>query len=162
MATQNKNLSDVGLIPSIPNVQIGIVVSEWNTEVTSKLLEGANEALMTSGVSKDNITTIHVPGTYELALAAQKLGSQSNIEAVICLGCVVQGETPHFDYVCSASAHGIMNVGLQLNKPVIFGVLTTLNQEQAMDRAGGKHGNKGTEAAATAIKMLHNLRTCHS
>lgn len=157
MSSQNKNLSDVGLLPKLNNVHVGIVVSEWNSTVTYQLLEGALKTLQEAGLSQDQITTLYVPGTYELALAAQNLGTQNNIHAVICLGCVVQGETPHFDYVCSAAAQGIINVGLQLNKPVIFGVLTTLNNEQALDRAGGKHGNKGTEAAATALKMLHTL-----
>jgi 6,7-dimethyl-8-ribityllumazine synthase len=95
-----------------------------------------------------------VPGSYELSLGAQWLAQQEEIDAVICLGCVIQGETPHFDYICQAVANGITNVGLKFNKPVIFGVLTTLNLQQAIDRAGGKHGNKGDEAAATAIKML--------
>ena len=109
---------------------------------------------MQTGASKENIIRKTVPGSYELTLGAQWLAKEKDIDAVICLGCVIQGETPHFDYICQAVANGITNVALKYNKPVIFGVLTTLTQQQALDRAGGKHGNKGDEASATAVKML--------
>ncbi len=95
-----------------------------------------------------------MPGAFELAQGAQMLFLEKNVDAVICLGCVIQGDTPHFDYVCSSSSQGIMQVGLEIKKPCIFGVLTTLNEQQAMDRAGGKHGNKGSEAAVSAAWML--------
>jgi 6,7-dimethyl-8-ribityllumazine synthase len=134
--------------------KIGIVVSRWNEEVTEALLVSAKSLLLTQGVSEKNIIVRYVPGSYELPLAAQGLAKQSSFTGVICLGCVIQGDTPHFDYICQAVAQGIMDVNLKFNKPVIFGVLTTLNQQQALDRAGGKHGNKGAEAAATLIELL--------
>ena len=155
MATTNKNLSTFSNqnINDISGKTFGIVVSEWNAEVTEALYAGAVETLLQQGAQKANIIRKTVPGSYELTLGAQWL-ARENIDAVICLGCVIQGETPHFDYICQAVANGITNVGLKYDKPVIFGVLTTLNLQQALDRAGGKHGNKGDEAAATAIKML--------
>lgn len=156
MATSNKNLSTFSSknIKNIDDKKFGIVVAEWNSEVTEALYSGAVETLLQQGASRENIIKKTVPGSFELSLGAQWLAEKNSIDAVICLGCVIQGETPHFDYICQAVAHGITNVGLKYNKPVIFGVLTTLNQQQALDRAGGKHGNKGDEAAATAIKML--------
>lgn len=156
MATSNKNLSSFSSknIKNIADRKFGIVVAEWNSEVTESLYSGAVQTLIQHGAARENIIRKTVPGSFELTLGAQWLAEKSNIDAVICLGCVIQGETPHFDYICQAVAHGITNVGLKYNKPVIFGVLTTLNLQQALDRAGGKHGNKGDEAAATAIKML--------
>ena len=156
MASSNKNLSafsDKNII-DISSRNIGIVVSEWNSEVTEALYAGAVETLVQNGAKIENLIRKSVPGSYELTLGAQWLAKEEGIDAVICLGCVIQGETPHFDYICQAVANGITNVGLRYDKPVIFGVLTTLNLQQALDRAGGKHGNKGDEAAATAIKML--------
>ena len=134
--------------------KFAVIVSEWNEEVTESLYQGAYETLVANGVAKENIIRKSVPGSFELTLAAQWMAEQKNIDAVICLGCVIQGETRHFDFICDAVAHGITNVALKYNKPVIFGVLTPNNQKQALDRAGGKHGNKGDEAAITAIKML--------
>ena len=156
MATSNKNLSAFSStnIKEISEYKFGIVVSEWNSEVTEALYSGAVQTLLQHGALKENIIRKSVPGSFELTLGAQWLAQDEDIDSVICLGCVIQGETPHFDYICQAVAHGITNVGLKYDKPVIFGVLTTLNLQQAMDRAGGKHGNKGDEAAATAIKML--------
>jgi 6,7-dimethyl-8-ribityllumazine synthase len=156
MATSNKNLSTFSSknIKNIDDKKFGIVVAEWNSEVTEALYSGAVETLLQQGASRENIIKKTVPGSFELTLGAQWLAEKNSIDAVICLGCVIQGETPHFDYICQAVAHGITNVGLKYNKPVIFGVLTTLNLQQALGRAGGKHGNKGDEAAATAIKML--------
>ena len=156
MATSNKNLSSFSNknITDISDRTFGIVVSEWNSEVTEALYSGAVQTLLQNGATKGNIIRKTVPGSYELTLGAQWLAQQEEIDAVICLGCVIQGETPHFDYICQAVANGFTNVGLKFNKPVIFGVLTTLNLQQALDRAGGRHGNKGDEAAATAIKML--------
>jgi len=154
MSSVDKNLSEFGKIPSLPNARMGIVISEWNFDVTNSLLQGVLKTLSEADVSTKNIVEQWVPGTFELALGAQKLAASENIHAVICLGCVVQGETKHFDFICDAAANGIMNVGLKYDKPVIFGVLTTDNMDQAMDRAGGKHGNKGSEAAYTALRML--------
>jgi 6,7-dimethyl-8-ribityllumazine synthase len=156
MASTNKNLSSFSdkNIKDISNKKFGIVVSEWNSEVTEALYSAAVDTLLQSKAKKENIIRKLVPGSYELTLGAQWLAQSEEIDAVICLGCVIQGETPHFDYICQAVANGITNVALKYGKPVIFGVLTTLNLQQALDRAGGKHGNKGDEAAATAIKML--------
>ncbi len=133
----------------------GIAVSEWNSEITKALLEGALEVLRRTGVKEQNICVKYVPGTFELSLAAQFLAEQTPSDAVICIGCVIQGETKHFDFICNAAANGITNVGLKHNKPTIFGVLTPNTIEQARERAGGKYGNKGAEAAITAIKMVH-------
>ena len=156
MASTSKNLSSYSdtNITDISDRKFGIVASEWNSEITEALYSGAVETLLQNGASKENIIRKSVPGSYELTLGAQWLAKKEEIDAVICLGCVIQGETPHFDYICQAVAHGITNVGLKYDKPVIFGVLTTLNLQQALDRAGGKHGNKGEEASFTAIKML--------
>lgn len=156
MATNLKNLGDHSNrnIASIKNKKIGIVVSEWNDQITDSLLSAAHEVLIAHSAKPKNITIKYVPGSFELPLAAQYLASQKDIDAVICLGCVIQGETRHFDFICDAVANGITSVGLKYNKPVIFGVLTTNNIQQALDRAGGKHGNKGEEAAITAVKML--------
>ncbi|MDP4678992.1 MAG: 6,7-dimethyl-8-ribityllumazine synthase, partial [Cyclobacteriaceae bacterium] len=115
----------------------------------------AFETLINQGALPVNIIRIDVPGSFELSLGAQKMAEKEEIDAVICIGCVIQGETKHFDFICSAVANGITHVSLKYNKPVIFGVLTPNTQKQALDRAGGKHGNKGDEAAITAIKMLN-------
>lgn len=156
MASKNKNLSAYSEqnIRDISDKKFGIVVSEWNPEVTEALYSAAVDTLLQNKTKKENIIRKTVPGSYELTLGAQWLAKSSDIDAVICLGCVIQGETPHFDYICQAVANGITNVALKYDKPIIFGVLTTLTMQQALDRAGGKHGNKGDEAAATAIKML--------
>jgi len=134
--------------------KIAIVVAEWNEEITESLFEGAYNALLALGLQKKNIVRANVPGSFELSLGAQLMAQKKDVAAVICLGCVIQGETPHFDYICQAVANGITSVNLKYNKPVAFGVLTTLNKKQAMDRAGGKYGNKGEEAALTVVKML--------
>lgn len=134
--------------------KIGVVVAEWNEEITEALFQAAKTTLLAHGMTKENIIRKNVPGSFELTLGAQWLAQRDEIDAVITLGCVIQGETPHFDYICQAVAHGITEAGLRSNKPVIFGVLTTHNKQQALDRAGGKYGNKGEEAALTAIKML--------
>jgi 6,7-dimethyl-8-ribityllumazine synthase len=156
MASSEKNLSDIRLDQSmdLSMYTIGIAVSEWNDQVTESLYSGALQTLLSSGIQRENIHRFNVPGTFELSLGAQWLAQKEDIDAVICLGCVIQGETRHFDFICDAVANGITTVGLKYDKPVIFGVLTPNTMKQAMDRAGGKHGNKGDEAAATAIKML--------
>lgn len=157
MSSAHKNLSHFsGEIPNAAVFRFGIIVSEWNTEITSALLQGAVDALLKAGAKQENIFTHWVPGSFELTLGAQLLLEKANnpIDAVICLGCVIQGETKHFDFICDAVANGITQLNIKYNSPVIFGVLTTNNQQQAIDRSGGKHGNKGEEAAVTAIKML--------
>lgn len=156
MASSLKNLSEYSQkqIVDISDKKFAIVVSEWNEEVTGSLFSGAVETLLSNGAKKENIIRKDVPGSFELSLGAQYLAADDSISAVICLGCVIQGETRHFDFICDAVAHGVTNVSLKYNKPVIFGVLTPETQKQALDRAGGKHGNKGDEAAITAIKML--------
>ncbi len=156
MSSALKNLSEFSTanLPDVSQKRFAIIVSEWNTEVTGALYTGAYDTLVKYGTQESNIISVQVPGSFELSLGAQKLAQREDIDAVICLGCVIQGETRHFDFICQAVADGITNVSLKYNKPVIFGVLTPNTQEQAMDRAGGKHGNKGDEAAITAIKML--------
>jgi 6,7-dimethyl-8-ribityllumazine synthase len=134
--------------------KFAIVVAEWNEEITETLYEGAVAGLVGNGVKKSNIIRRNVPGSFELSLGGLWMAEEKKIDAVICLGCVIQGDTPHFDYICQAVAYGVTEAGLKTRKPVIFGVLTTLNKQQALDRAGGKLGNKGEEAAITAIKML--------
>jgi 6,7-dimethyl-8-ribityllumazine synthase len=156
MATQLKNLSDFShtTIPSGANYKIAIAVAEWNAEITGALYKGAYDTLIKYGVKEDNIVSVAVPGSFELTSAADiLLKKDADLDAVICLGCVIQGDTKHFDFICDAVAHGITQVSVRYSKPVIFGVLTTNDQQQAIDRAGGKLGNKGDEAAITAIKM---------
>jgi 6,7-dimethyl-8-ribityllumazine synthase len=161
MATQLKNLSDFSdtVVPSAVAYRFGIVVAEWNAEITNALYEGAYQSLINHGALPDNIFTYAVPGSFELTSGADLLLKNLHLDAVICLGCVIQGETRHFDFICNAVANGISNVAIKYTKPVIFGVLTTDNQQQAIDRAGGKHGNKGDEAAITAIKMANLAET---
>ena len=156
MASNQKNLSDYSEknVNDISQKKFAVVVSEWNEEVTESLYSGAYTTLVEHGASKENIIRKNVPGSFELSLGAQWMAEQADIDSVICIGCVIQGETKHFDFICDAVAHGITNVSLKYNKPVIFGVLTPNTQKQALDRAGGKYGNKGDEAAITAIKML--------
>lgn len=156
MSSSHKNLSDYSgkNLNDVTNKKFGILVSEWNSEVTEALFSGAFETLVSNGVQRENIIRKDVPGSYELSIGAQWMAQKDEIDTVICLGCVIQGETKHFDFICSAVAHGLTDVSLKYNKPVIFGVLTPNTQQQALDRAGGKHGNKGEEAAITAIKML--------
>ncbi len=157
MATQLKSLSDFShlKVASAENFTFGIVVAQWNAVVTEALLKGAYHSLIEKGATEDNITIIEVPGSFELTSGADLLLQNKSVDAVICLGCVIQGETRHFDFICDAVANGVTNVSIKHNKPVIFGVLTTDNQQQAEDRAGGKHGNKGEEAAITAIQMAN-------
>lgn len=141
-------------IPSAATMKFGIVVSEWNASITNALLEGAYNTLLEHGADKDNLMVKHVPGSFELPLGAQFLLESNDFDTIICLGCVIQGETRHFEFICNAVSDGITRVGLDYNVPVIFGVLTTNTIEQAKERSGGKHGNKGSEAALTAIKMV--------
>ncbi|MGZ3932081.1 MAG: 6,7-dimethyl-8-ribityllumazine synthase, partial [Bacteroidia bacterium] len=123
-------------------------------EITSALQKGAYDTLIKYGVKAENIIQRTVPGSYELTLGAQYMAEKTKVDAVICLGCVIQGETKHFDFICNAVANGLTELNIKYSKPVVFGVLTPNNTQQAIDRAGGRHGNKGDEAAVTAIKML--------
>lgn len=156
MATSEKNLSDYNKdeIPNGADFKIGIVVSEWNPDITSNLLKGALQALAENGVKETNIQVRYVPGTYELPLGAQILFESTFADGVIAIGSVIQGETKHFDFVCEAAALGIKDVNLKYNKPVAFCVLTDNTKQQAIDRSGGKHGNKGIECAIACLKMI--------
>jgi 6,7-dimethyl-8-ribityllumazine synthase len=154
MATKDLSQYDTKSVPSAENMRFGIVVAEWNLEVTSALAEGAVNTLKKHGASDENIKVKFVPGSFELPLGAQYFAEMDNIDAVLLLGCVIQGETRHFDFICDGVTKGTVDLNLKFNKPFIFGVLTTNTQQQALDRAGGKHGNKGDEAAVTAIKMV--------
>lgn len=156
MSSILKNLSDYNSdnLIDISGKKFGLVVAEWNKQITDALCKGAYETLLKHGAKAENIVRNTVPGSFELTLGAQLLAQSNEIDAVICLGVVIKGETKHDDYICHAVAQGITNVSLKFNKPVIFGLVTTNTEEQAWDRSGGKHGNKGVEAAATAIHML--------
>ncbi|PWL38359.1 6,7-dimethyl-8-ribityllumazine synthase [Flagellimonas aquimarina] len=155
MATENKNLSayDKTTIPNAKELRFGIVVSEWNDNITEGLYNGALEALMDCGALTDNILRWNVPGTYELTFGSKKMLNTQKVDVVIAIGSVIRGETSHFDFVCSAAAQGIKDLNVAYDIPVIFCVLTDNTLQQAIDRSGGKHGNKGTEAAIAAIKM---------
>jgi 6,7-dimethyl-8-ribityllumazine synthase len=153
MATANLSSYEPDRVPSAAEMRFGIVVSDWNNEITMALLNGALHSLRKHEVSDANIIIKHVPGSFELTLGAQFIAEYDDVDAVICLGCVIQGETPHFTYICQSVTHGITQLNLEYNIPFIFGILTTDNRQQALDRAGGNHGNKGDEAAITAIKM---------
>ena len=153
MGTTNLSAYDPELVPDAGEMRFGIVVSDWNKEITWSLLDGAVKTLIKHGVTDKNIVVKHVPGSFELTLGAQFLAEYDDLDAVICLGCVIRGETPHFEYICQGVTHGITQLNLEYNLPFIFGVLTTNTQQQAVERAGGKLGNKGDEAAITAIKM---------
>lgn len=150
---QNLSFYDPDQVPCASKMRMGIVVSEWNNEITGALLNGAIETLKKHGATNENIFVHYVPGSFELPQGAAYMINNLNLDAAICLGCVIQGETRHFEFICQAVSQGIMNLGLNTGIPVIFGVLTTDNIEQARDRSGGAHGNKGDEAAITAIKM---------
>lgn len=156
MATELKNLSAYNPkdVPSGKGSRIAIVVAEWNSDITFALRDAAVKTLLANGVAKSAIEVITVPGTFELTLGATLVGKRRTIDAVICLGCVIQGDTKHFDFICQGVTYGITELNISLEKPVVFGVLTTNNLQQARDRSGGKHGNKGDEAAITALKMI--------
>jgi len=155
MSTANKNLSEYKpeRIPGAKDMRFAIVVSEWNEDITHAMLEGARNTLLKNGVIPEQIIIEYVPGSFELTAGARMVAETGSFDAVICLGCVIRGETPHFDYICTGVTNGITQLNLHYSIPFIFGVLTTENLQQAKDRAGGKYGNKGNEAAITAIKM---------
>lgn len=156
MATSLKNLSDYdsNTVPLASEMKFGIVVSEWNYNVTCALAQGAVDTLLLHGAKAENITVKHVPGSFELVCGCKAMAQYGSVDAVIGLGCVIKGDTPHFDYVCSGTTNGIEQLNLQFDMPFIFGLLTTNDLQQALDRCGGKLGNKGVECAVTAIKMV--------
>ena len=160
MATAYHNLSeyDINSVPSAEDMKFGIVVSEWNENITAALLHGAEETLKRHGAKSENITIHTVPGSFELIYGSAKFVQSGEVDAVIALGCVVRGDTPHFDYVCAGTTQGIAALNTQGSIPVIFGLITTDTMQQAEDRAGGIHGNKGDECAVTAIKMVNLAR----
>jgi 6,7-dimethyl-8-ribityllumazine synthase len=154
MATENKNLShyDKATIPNAKDFRFGIVVSEWNENITEGLYQGAYDALIDCGATEDHIIRWNVPGSFELIYGCKKM-QEHMVDVVIAIGSVIQGETKHFDFVCDGVTQGIKDLNIQNDTPVIFCVLTDNNEQQSIDRSGGKHGNKGTEAAIAAIKM---------
>ncbi|MEL7587722.1 MAG: 6,7-dimethyl-8-ribityllumazine synthase [Prolixibacteraceae bacterium] len=154
MATQNLSAYDIESVPSAKGMRFGIVVAEWNETVTKALAEGARHTLIRHGALEDDLIVKFVPGTFELPMGGQFIAEYTDVDAVILIGCVIQGETRHFDFICQGVTQGTVDLNLKYNKPFIFGVLTTDNLQQALDRAGGKLGNKGDEAAVTAIKMV--------
>lgn len=153
MKKTNLSEYDPTQVPDGSKYTIAVVAAEWNPEVTDAMLRGAVDTLLEHGVEQENIIVRRVPGTFELSTAADLMLRRTDADAVICIGCVIQGETRHFDFICEAVCQGITNVSLKYGKPVIFSVLTTNTMQQALDRAGGKHGNKGVEGAVTALKM---------
>ena len=153
MATADLSAYDPDKVPDASDMRFGIAVSDWNSKITWALLDGAVNTLKKHGADDENIVIKHVPGSFELTLGAQFLAEYDDLDAVICLGCVIQGETPHFTYICQGVTQGITQLNMEYNIPFIFGVLTTNTEKQAAERAGGIHGNKGDEAAVTAIKM---------
>ncbi len=155
MATENKNLSHYNRdeAPNAKGLRFGLVVSEWNEEITENLFQGALETLLDCGAESQHITRWNVPGSFELIYGCKKMITTKNLDAVIAIGSVIRGETSHFDYVCSAASQGIKDLNVTGEVPVIFCVLTDDTLQQAKDRSGGKHGNKGTESAIAAIKM---------
>jgi len=154
MATTNNNLSEYNMeeVPSSEGMRFAIIVSEWNNHITENLYIGAKKTLIKLGSKQTDIVRIDVPGSFELVFGA-KIASKYNYDAIICLGSVIKGETEHFDYICNAVSLGIKDLNVHGDVPVIFGVLTDDNEQQSIDRSGGKHGNKGIESAITAIKM---------
>jgi 6,7-dimethyl-8-ribityllumazine synthase len=153
MATTNLSHYDKDSIPNADGLRFGIVVSEWNEKITEGLYSGAQQALIDNGVAPEDIIRINVPGSFELTFGASMLAETTNVDAIITLGSVIQGETKHFDFVCQGVSNGITQLNISLDIPVIFGVLTDNTMQQAIDRSGGAMGNKGVECAIAAIKM---------
>lgn len=154
MKKTNLSEYDPTALPDGSKYRIGVIAAEWNPEVTDAMLAGAVETLRSNGVKEENIVVRRVPGTFELTSAADMMLRYANVNAVVCIGCVIQGETRHFEFICQAVSQGLTNVALKHERPVIFSVLTTNTMEQALERAGGRHGNKGIEGAVAALKML--------
>jgi 6,7-dimethyl-8-ribityllumazine synthase len=161
MATRYQNLSDHNPehLPDAGALRFAIIVSEWNSEITEKLKEGACNTLLKHGVKKGNIIEVYVPGSFELIYATRRIIGSDKPDAVIGIGCVIRGDTPHFDYVCSGVTQGFARLNAEGDIPCIFGLLTTDNLQQAIDRSGGQYGNKGEEYAVSAIKMAHLAHT---
>lgn len=161
MASSEKNLSEYSKenIGTAEHLKFGIIVSEWNEKITNSLLQACKETLQSLGAQESDITTVFVPGTYELPYGAKLLLQKNKVDAVIALGCVVRGETKHDDYINNAVSNGLMQLSLVANVPCIFGVVTTNDMKQAIDRSGGAHGNKGTESAITAVRMAQLDKT---
>ncbi len=155
MATSNLSLYDMSTVPNANSFRFGIVVSEWNADITKNLCEGAVQTLLKHGAKEENITISQVPGSFELIYGAKKMLKENRFDAIIAIGNVIQGETKHFDYVCEAVAQGIKDLNVLFDIPTIFCVLTDNNKQQSIDRSGGKHGNKGVECAIAAIKMAN-------
>ncbi len=155
MASALKNLSqyDENNMPNAKDMTFGIVVADWNEKITHALYEGCYDTLIKHGALAENIHTVQVPGSFELTVGARMVAGRHNCDAVICLGCVIKGETSHNEYINQAVAQGLTNLGLTTGRPFIFGLLTPNDEQQALDRAGGKHGNKGVEAGVTALRM---------
>ncbi|RRO21882.1 6,7-dimethyl-8-ribityllumazine synthase [Flavobacteriaceae bacterium 14752] len=156
MATAGNNLSeyDADSVPNAKTFKFGIVVSEWNADITQNLFQGAFDAFMAHGTVKENIVRWNVPGSFELIYGAKKMAESFDmLDVIIVVGSVIEGETKHFDFVCQGVSNGVAQLNINLDIPVIFCVLTDQNKQQSIDRSGGKHGNKGTEAAIAAIKM---------
>ena len=158
MATAGKDLSafDPSTLSNCADFRIGIVVSAWNGHITERLLKGAIDVLDTIGQKASLRTILNVPGAFELPLGAQQLCQQQHIDGVLAIGVVIKGETRNFDFVCSGTTHGLMDVMLKYDKPVGFCLLTDNTEQQSLDRAGGQHGNKGTEAMVAVLQMLQN------
>ena len=156
MATENKNLSqyDKNTIPNAKDFRFGIVVSEWNDEITNGLFNGAKAALLDCGVLSENIIRWDVPGSFELIYGSKRMIETQKVDCVIAIGCVIKGETMHFEFVCDGVTQGVKDLNLKYDVPTIFCLLTDNSMQQSIDRSGGKHGNKGTEAAIAAIKMI--------
>ncbi|MFV0506698.1 MAG: 6,7-dimethyl-8-ribityllumazine synthase [Bacteroidales bacterium] len=155
MATVDLSKYEIDTVPSGEGKRVAIVVSEWNINVTGAMLEGAKKILMKHGVDEQNIDVRFVPGTFELTFGAKIMIERGGADGIIVLGCVIRGGTPHFEYVCQGVTQGITQLNAEGRIPVIYGVLTTDNEQQAIDRAGGEHGNKGDEAAVTLLKMMN-------
>ena len=155
MATKNHNLSDydINSVPDANGMKVGIVVAEWNENITGALLQGALDTLYRHGVKEQDIHVETVPGSFELIYGATQM-AMTDVDAVMAIGCVIRGDTPHFDYICQGTTQGLAQLNATQSKPVIYGLITTNDMQQAIDRAGGKLGNKGDECAVTAIKMI--------
>ena len=155
MKSSSQNFTKITLedFPNLKKNKIGIVVSEWNKDITSNLLIGAQEKLIEFGIKNENIKISWVPGSFELVYGCKELSKQ-NLDAIIAIGCVIKGETDHYDFICNAVSNGIMQLNISYSIPVIFCVLTDHNKNQSLDRSGGKLGNKGAEAAIAALKMM--------
>ena len=156
MSTENSNLSnfDSSTVPSGDSLTIGLVVSKWNEKITESLFNGAYTTLTEFGVKANNIKRFDVPGSFELVFGSKKM-IQAKVDVVIAIGCVIKGETEHFDYICQSVSKGIVDLNINFDTPVVFCVLTDNNMQQSIDRSGGIHGNKGVEAAITALKLAN-------